>query len=375
MNEVQTIKTVRIKDLRVLIYDEKKEKIEINISYFMNKAIIQDLKLLLFFQIKDNKLLERTEIDIVNEDINLLEYKTKKISLETEIPDFIKNKEDYIESGKNRIIKLGNYKVTGEKTIKPLDCEQLFEIIKEKYYESYTSDIWKDCIGKDNLSKIFDNYKKDKKEIIDNYINSDLLKIYYFMLLESSKINNEKRIAGKVSAMCSYLAVKKYLKKYFDDNKDDNKLEYEVSNPNVFIKNNNREYDALVIKKKENNKENNNEKFLFSKEDVVATIEIKTSGYFTSKEKLLTNEGTNEFIKYLKDEKIEGIPHIYISLYESFGEKSSSIHYYEYLLANLSSLEEDEYYGIFCCTKKDQNCFLIPYEYDLKIILNKIFKK
>ena len=370
MNEVETIKTIQIKDLRVLIYDEKNEKIEINISYFMNKAIIQDLKLLLFFQIKGKKLIEREKIDIVNEDINLLEYKDKTISLETEIPDFIKNKEDYIESGKNRIIKLGNYEVIDKKTIKPLNCEQLFEIIKEKNYESYTSDIWKDCIGKDNLNKFFDNYKKDEK-IIDNYINNDLLKIYYFMLLESSKINNEKRIAGKVSAMCSYLAVKKYLKKYFDDNKDDNKLEYEVSNPNVFIKNNNREYDALVIKKKENN----NEKFLFSKEDVVATIEIKTSGYFTSKEKLLTNEGTNEFIKYLKDEKIEGIPHIYISLYESFGEKSSSIHYYEYLLANLSSLEEDEYYGIFCCTKKDQNCFLIPYEYDLNIILDKIFKQ
>lgn len=369
MNEKKS-EVISIKNLCISIFDEKNE-VEIDVSKFCNKTIVQDLKLLMFYMYKKNNLVLRDKIIIKNKDVNLSDYKDKIIFLKTKINTFYKNKEKKYVENKNdtKELSLGKFVVVDKNTIKPSENNILFEIIKEDNSKNYNSDFWKKCIGKDNLKGIFEKYneKKDLKRI---YLENGLLKIYYDMTLEAARINNIERIAGKVSAMCSYLAIKKIFNDYFDNEQ----LNYEISNPNVFVRNNNVEYDALVVKKNFNNKE----KFLFSEKDVVATIEIKTSGLFITKEELKTkiddnkNE-TNGFIDYLASEKIDGKKHIYISIYESFGSRNDSIHYYEYLSANFSVLENEGYYGIFCGIKKDQNYFLIPYEYDLKAILDKIF--
>ena len=354
-------------NLTVTLFD-KEESFSINISNYYNKTIIQDLKCLLYLDL--NKLNKNDKFNINNllrdkiiVDQNFKEYIGKDILLKTNIEIFERNKKTKIyEAVGEKKIELGYFHVLDEYTIKPstINNDYLFDLIEKHTINDY-SGIWNNLKNKKCLNDYMDSYyKQDKSKIIKKYIYNGMFELYYKMLLEEAKMNNLNRISGKASAMCSYLATKKVFNDFFNRNGYD----LEVSNPNVFIKDNNIEYDAVIIKKNKNN----TNKYIFDTDEVIAIIELKTSGCFYSKEQL----DNNEFINYIKNSNPLNKKFIYLSLYESFGDKKTSIHYYEYLLCNISSIANS--YGIFCATKRNQKTILIPYEYDLDEILNNIFK-
>lgn len=343
---------------------------DIDVSNYYNKTIIQDLKCLLYFDL--NKLNRNKEFDInyllrdkIICNFDFSKYIGKDILLKTEVNlfDRIKDTKEYVKNGKHVIVDLGCFHVIDNNTIRPVivnnldDC--LFELIEKHNVNNY-SGIWVNFDDKKYLkSYVEDYYDFDKASIIKKYIYNGLLELYYRMLVEEAKLNNLNRVEGKATAMCSYLATKKVFNDFFDRNGYD----LEVSNPNVFIKNTNIEYDAIIIKKNKNNVN----KFIFDEKDVEAIIELKTSGCFISKNDLKNGE----FIKYIKDSNPLDKKFIYLSLYESFGDRDTSVHYYEYLLCNLATIKNS--FGIFCATRKNQKNLLIPYEYDLDKILKKIF--
>lgn len=366
---------VVMKDLNIILYDEK-ESYEINIANFYNKTIIQDLKCLLYYDL--NKINRNKKFDINNIlrdkiilcNADLSKYLNKTIILYADIDLFKRSVEEekiIYEKDGSLIIELGYFDVIEKNIVKPhkytsID-DSLFELIEQHNINNY-SGIWENYEDKNNLNSYLNNYYElDKAAIIEKYINNGMFELYYRMLVEEAKLNNKKRIEKKAAAMCSYLATKRVLNDFFDRNDYD----LEVSNPNVFVKNNNIEYDALIIKKNKNN----SHKFIFAESDVVAIIELKTSGYIMPKE--LLAEG--EFIKYIKNSNKINKKFIYLSLYESFGSRDNSVHYYEYLLCNLKNRKLKDSYGIFCATKKNQKNLLIPYQYDLEETLTKILKE
>ena len=361
-----------VKDLVVTLYDGD-ESYDINISYYYNKTIIQDLKCLLYFdlnKIDRNKKFNINDIlrDRIEINRSLSDYVGQAINLKTTEKLFDRTGFDgeYEPNGDYVTLDLGKFDVIDEYTIKPCLYDNidncLFETIIEHSVNKY-SGIWDSLDNKNKLgSYIDDYYELDKSVIIEKYVCNGLFELYYRMLVEEAKLNNKSRIEGKAAAMCSYLATKRVLN-YFFDRKG---LDLEVSNPNVFIKNVNIEYDALIIKK---NKDNYN-KFIFDEGEVEAIIELKTSGCFFSKDDLKKGE----FINYISRSNPLKKKFIYLSLYESFGDRDTSVHYYEYLLCNFLTLGK-LYFGIFCATKKNQKNLLIPYQYDLERKLKEIFKK
>ena len=349
-------KELEIENVEISNY---KMSYKVNIKNFLKKTIIQDLKVLLLCEYNDdNKLVFRQEIKVLDKIPSDCKKVIIKISSKREI---------------------GIAEVIDEYHIKPLEIfienehtdkiEDLFKTIENHDVEKYKCltknniNIWEknNCKGKEKLKEIKYN-SSDKHSIKEKYL-SGLFKIYYDSLVYSSIINSIERIEGKANAMASYIAIKNNLDKYLKEKK------IAISNPNVFIKDINMEFDALIVNK------DSKEKFFFDNDEVNSLIEIKSSGLFLSKDNLIDNG----FIKYItsheKKQQELRKKYIYFSLYESYGQRDSSIHYYEFLLANLSTLDKNKYIGVFCALKKDQNHYLIPYEYDLEKILKRILEK
>ena len=352
---------VVMKNLTVTLENDK-ESYEITISSFLNKTIIQDLKCLLYF-----------DLDKINQEekFNINNILRDKIVLNQDLPNNTPPIITLTVVDQSKKIELGYFDVIAKNIIKPHKFEKiddcLFEMIKEHNVDNY-SGIWDNFNDKKYLkSYLSDYYKLDISTIIEKYICNGMFKLYYRMLVEEAKVNNKDKIEGKCTAMCTYLATKRVLNDFFDQNGYD----LEVSNPNIFIKNVNVEYDAVIVKKSKDNRE----KFIYNENEVEAIIELKTSGCFLSKDDLKKNEFINYIIKSNPLRK----KYIYLSLYVPFGDRDTSVHYYEYLLCNIAAIKDryteyKESYGIFCATKRNQKKFLIPYEYDLEAILNKIFK-
>ena len=316
------------------------DNIELNDNY-LNRALYQDVKLLIHL---DEKLNVRKSVKIIEPDLS--KYNSKEIEL-------------YYNSNK-----LGEFKVVNNNQLEPINfkIDDLFELISDGYKkDKYTcldkngKDIWKDFEDEKYLENI--KYDDDNfKTVYDKY--KDLLEIYYKQGYLILNFTDKAEVKGKVSAMCSYIAIRDKFNEILPKG-------YVVSRPNVFIRGINTEYDFLIIKKEKE------EDYIFDKEDVIALGEIKTSGSFISKDNL--NDKEKNFKHYIEGEKNGlDIPLIYIALYESFGSKNTSIHYYEYTLANILSLKNKGFFGIFCATKKDSNKLLVPYNYDLNKILKEV---
>lgn len=341
---------------------------QVDIENFLNKTIIQDLKILIFGEYNNsNNLTFRKSLITIND-----------IPNEYNIGDSIELKiSKKIVIGRGTIIQKNKVKVTevciNNRDVFSNDINDMFELIPSHDidYESYDSNgnnIWEYCKGKDRLKR--KKYSKDKNEseIKKTYLNG-LFKIYYDSIVYSCFVNNINKIEGKLSALTSYISIKNNMDKYLESKN------LKISNPNVFIKNVNIEFDALIVNK------NVSDEYFFDSSDVKAIIEIKSSGFFCKKDDLIYSKYDSEskdwFIEYIteheKYKELANIPYVYLSIYESFGQKKSSVHYYEFLLSNLLSLNNN-YIGMFCGTKKDSNVYLIPYDYDINELLERIIK-
>lgn len=205
------------------------------------------------------------------------------------------------------------------------------------------------------IDDIIDIYKKscNKEEELKKYVNGlfkiNYLSCYYYFkyFFVEDKDGHIHTLENKFSAYCSYLAIKDVFKSLFKD-------KYVLSQLDSFVKKNKYEYDALLIKTKSDER-------LFDMADVFSTIEIKTSGYFKSKndESLIDN-----FEKYNKNQHIEGKQHIYIAV-------SESVNYYFDTYSVLKVLG-DNYVGIFCKFQIDNEKICIPLEYDLEKLMKLI---
>lgn len=330
----------------IIIYDDKGNDIEINVSNFLKRTSIDEtLKMILYYEYQNHVIKHREKITIENLNCD----KDEKIELIS--------KSNY---------NLGQYIVTDKDTVKPLNYD-LFSLIDDKSF-NIDSPIWETCKGKDNLEKI-NIYKgkiKDNKFLDSEYANNGLLEMFYDSILKMNEFTSSEKIENKASAMCSYLVIREMFNRKFQERG----LDYKISLPNVFIRGINTEFDALIVK--------NDKELIYEVKDVYGAIEIKTKGYFADKEQLRdTNEKSN-FITYLSKNKdlFKNKPFIYLSMYESFGLREDSVHYYNYLRANISSENlKDFVTGIFCVTKRKKDELLIPYEYDLDEIIDKIVQK
>lgn len=340
---------------------------KINIKNFLKKTIIQDLKILLFAEYNEKGELTKRKKTIKIENI--------KENLK-EVPEIILKTSKETVIGKGKINNDGELELTevlidNKKNFS--DIYDLFELIPPHKidYNCKTEEdknIWDYCKGKEQL--INKTYQEDEKVIKKKYLDN-LFKIYYDSIVYFSIINSIDKIEGKASAMASYISIKNNLNEYFKKKK----LNLRISNPNVFIKNINIEFDALIVN---SDKEND---YFYDLDDVKAIIEIKSSGFFTNKKNLILSQYEKDkedlFISYIikshkKISKEKPIPYIYLSIYESFGQRKTSVHYYEFLLANILSLDSKQYIGMFCGTKKDSKKYLIPYDYDLDYLLKDI---
>jgi hypothetical protein len=219
----------------------------------------------------------------------------------------------------------------------------------------------------DNIKDLFkwENGEKTKIEK-DIYLNemyrmSYNAVYYYFKWFFYEEDMSEDREttylipSNKFSAYCSYLAIKEVLEE----------KGYIISQLDSFVDKYRWEYDALLLK----NKKNVNGR-LFDRNDVLATIEIKTSGYYCkSKEKI-----GEYFEKYVKKEKIKGIPHIYLAINES-----ESCNYYSITYNVIKKLNKEDssevYIPLFCKKQINTDYITIPEEYNLDDVLRCIKTK
>ena len=226
-----------------------------------------------------------------------------------------------------------------------------------------------------SLFRVFNDEELLERELkypnttnIINKYQEGLFRIYYKML-EYSITNFSENIEGKYSAMCSYLAVRDVLKDYG----------LILSYPNCFIKGYKQEYDALILKK-------NDYKYFYSQDEILATLELKVSGCFYKKSEmeeefsdyLMQQHGIkiikNNNKKIYDDKNKLDIPHIYITCHESSTNTSRDgkpIRYYDTCKKVINNLG-DEYIGIFCALKNNNEQFIIPIDFNLAEILKKV---
>lgn len=233
--------------------------------------------------------------------------------------------------GKRIIIKLRCKTIIGEAIVqKNLNLRPVKFYKKGKFYECK------------DYKVLFKHYKDNEKyndlsnEELKKYI-SGLFKIYYDSIKYLFSMNNTTYIGKKQTAMASYNAIKNSL------------FKYKFSQPNVFIRNKMIEYDALILKG------DINDNYCYDKEEVCATIEIKSSGART--------KNMNDYIKHISgtsydEERISEIPHIYFSIFEQLKSYNEIVRKMKDVII------------IVCASKVDNDTFLIPKEYDIDKILN-----
>ena len=283
---------------------------------------------------------------------------------------------DKLELGKKIIIKDGDKRELGQGTIKMCQnikeneyhivIEELEVFVEGKPYNKieelfkYIDIEFKNCPSKLFREKV-EEYNKNKNNINEKlkFING-LFKISYYSIYYYFKnyYYNEKgeTPGNKFSAYCSYEAIKKVL----------TEKGYKVSQLDSFVKGYKLEYDALIIKR---NVDSNLR--LYNPDDVVATIEIKTSGYFTSNKEDEKDRLKEDFSNYMKSQKIPNIPHIYISLHESISSNMIKNYYYNTYNA-LLNLNDGVYIPMFCKIKDKNDYINIPIEYDLDELIKRI---
>lgn len=217
-----------------------------------------------------------------------------------------------------------------------LENDKLVLSCKDEYF---------DYDGKREYSDLYDLIYQKK----DKYYLEKILPIYYKYLM--SIINNgyyEEKKANhsfnKAKAILFYEVIRDTLENYLKKEK----LDYYVSLSNCFIKGNGIEYDMLIVK-------TDNQKMFYEEDEVVATVELKGSGFYRS---------VDDFPEYIKGQKVVGIPHIYISLWESSS-------FYEECIKNNK--------GIYCVilSTGQRRTFVVPEkeDYDLFGVIDKICKK
>lgn len=249
---------------------------------------------------------------------------------------------DELEVGDTIIIKDGPKRKLGIGTIK----------VKTKNNDRYRITLEKlkvfvDNIFQDDIIHLFKPEKKMKNDDIEIYING-LFKITYYSIINYFKYfycsidNDFETPENKFSAYCSYEAIKYVLK------------DYNISQLDSFIEGYKCEYDALILKK-----EVDNNKRLYKKEEVLSTIEIKTSGYFCS-----TKNGENietQFKKYMDIEMMEGIPHIYLAIHEAMAN-------YKEIYSAIKEINKEnlKLIPVFCKIQKKSDYITIPDEFNLQ---------
>ena len=201
-------------------------------------------------------------------------------------------------------INLSERNIIGKGTIVEIDKKLItlgdLELYINKDYTNVINELFYDYKGKDlikyinGLFKI--NYDYIKYSLSNHYFNKDNTKKGKD---KNGRLKNYYDLPeGKFNAYCSYLAIKDLFKS----------KGYNVSQLDCFIKGHKLEYDALLLKDTADKNER-----LFDAEDVLATIEIKTCGFFYNKGENISKK----FENYLIEEKIDGIPHLYIAVREN----------------------------------------------------------
>lgn len=236
------------------------------------------------------------------------------------------------------------------------------------------------------------SYTSDKEN------NKAQFKIYYDQLYNWFKYNSKSKASNKYSAMMTYLSVKDYLKKYH------------VSKPNCFIENCGQEFDMLLLNENYSNKnegedENKNE-YVYKKENVLAVVELKTSGVMYKKEVFKTQVLKNMIIKYIlhisnvnisqdeyeefekikeyeklknwfkvflnkaKISKKEVPPFIYLTLHQS-NRKTKYVEEFQKVFNDYNKMKSEnlpEFYSIFITVKENNEMFAIKTENSNNII-------
>ncbi len=350
----------RVTNKKFIVLNDDKDNLSIKIagrtydlSVLYNKLKLQDIRLFLHYDLINNdsdiksSLPLRKEIILENCSFDE-EYIEEQISLSVKVTT-------HKDSGS---IKLGDFIVKNHNTLIPLGDDTLFEV--------YTSNLQGYLKRTSEHSQNQKHIKETEEIIREKYFLNGMLKLYSDAVFNEIRLNSDEKLSSKASAMCSYIAIRDNLNNYFKRNN----IPFAVSNPNVFIinsANSEVEHDALVINK--NYCSSINSQYFFDKEAVEAVIEIKTGGFFSSKDKDLNSY----FKKYVNHEKVEDIKYIYFSVSESFSVKKSSRNYYTSLFSTLSNIENA--YGIFAGINKGSKTMVIPYEYDLEALLADIFPK
>lgn len=128
-------------------------------------------------------------------------------------------------------------------------------------------------------------------KIYDDYLAS------YTKFIGESPLNNYNKISGNIFSQ----TLRKYISKILAG-------KYKVSVVNAYIKGSEREWDLLILKNDVSKEEETYN--VYNSENVVAAVEFKTSGIFTSNISLA--------LKYLNDreDELKEIKFIYISLCE-----------------------------------------------------------
>ncbi len=334
MNEV-IIKEIKIKDNKY------------KIPTLINRLLRKDLKLLILTKYDKNNNL------ILNDNIQIIDQEKIKLEIDKE----------YILKCKNIIIGQATYK--GNTT---------FEATKI-YINNEPKDI------KDLFKDMNDEQSTNKE--IETY-TSGLFKYYYDFLIQCLEDNNNYFFINKMTAASSYIIAKKY----FEDKG------YIVSQPNVFIKNFNVEFDMLLL-----NKEEDKNKIIFDTEDVKAIVELKASGIVGYSEKIDNKENKiynnknyfqayitydqdyqkrqNKLKEYDKDIKepyvekdyetikkeIIKIPFIYFCFYESNSKTNEA---YKNMYNDIKELNKKQNIGkrtgIYLTVSKSQEYYTIPYD-------------
>ena len=304
MEEI-VLKKIKINEIILDINNDKIYK------YCLDK---KDWQIYILYNYKDKELIPRNKIELIEHNKNILEQNI--------------GKEIIIKTRPKTII--GTCIVNEELNLIPTKF-----YLEGKYY---------DLKNYDNLFEYYEdttNIPINKSQIDFKKYISGLFKIYYDTIEYLFSMNNTIYIEKKETAMASYRAIR------------DNLTKYNFSEPNVFIKNRPLEYDALIL----NTKKNNN--YYYKEDEIIATIEIKTSGYRSNKNSI------DEYVNHIIDtniynERIESIPHIYFAIFEQPNN-------YKKLLKKFKNI-----IMIVCASKVNNNKFLIPKDYDIEKILKNL---
>ena len=207
-------------------------------------------------------------------DIKLIIYYLTKelggiIKLSSSIDVNNSSEELEIDKDSNQIEIIYNNKVkiaigdfdSNERTISNI-C--IYDSLRKNYIGEKESILIKEGdLGKKECSDFFEDE-------LSKY-NDNLFELYVRHLLKQIKYYKQKNISGKMSALITYESLKEYINSNYDLSKN-----VMISTPNCFIEDYRQEFDALLLVPKKNYYKD--DQYFYKKEDVIAVLELKTSG-------------------------------------------------------------------------------------------------